>query len=89
MITNELVKKVHQWLGPEGRDFFKGIKENNEDLATAVWMENGIPHPVHFREGMQVRNFLRKTGLCDNWTDHDLDNNWGTVIEQALEGNPT
>lgn len=44
-----------------------------------------IPHIVHFREGMAVRNFIQDTGLCNNWHDHDLDNQWVNVIKKALE----
>ena len=43
----------------------------------------GIPHSVHFREGMQVRNFLR--GIYgDSWTDHDYDNKWAGLVEKAI-----
>jgi hypothetical protein len=44
-----------------------------------------IPHPVHFREGMWVRNRLRESDLTDDWTDHDFDNNWARVVELAIE----
>jgi len=44
-----------------------------------------IPHPIHFREGMEIRNKLRETGLCDDWSDHDLDNNWHRIVEKAIE----
>jgi len=43
------------------------------------------PHPIHFREGMQIRNWLRESGLCKDWSDHDLDNNWARVVEKAIE----
>lgn len=33
---------------------------------------------------MGVRNFLRETGLCDDWDDHDLDNNWMEVVAKAI-----
>lgn len=45
----------------------------------------GIPYAVHFNEGMQIRNFLRGTGLCDNWDCHDLDNNWADIVEKVIE----
>lgn len=44
----------------------------------------GIPHPVHFREGMTVRNFLRT--ITDNaWTAHEYDNRWADIIEDAIK----
>lgn len=45
-----------------------------------------IPYPVHFRDGMKVRNFLRQSGLCEGWSDHDYDETWMPLVEAALEG---
>jgi len=44
-----------------------------------------IPHPVHFREGMQVRNAMRNSGLCKHWTDHDFDDAWTRVVRKAIK----
>lgn len=44
-----------------------------------------IPHAVHFREGMQVRNFMRSSGLCDGFDDHDYDDTWVDLIERCIE----
>lgn len=82
-ITPALVEQVRAWLGKEGRAFFRQVKQEHGTL-NACWIEDGIPHPVYFREGMQVRNFLRGTGLCEGWTDHDLDDNWIPVVEKAI-----
>ena len=79
-ITEEIVKKTKDWLGEDGIKFFKETKEKYGEIA-AVYSEGGIPHSVHFNEGMQVRNFLRSTSLCLNWTHHDLDDNWVKIIE--------
>lgn len=43
-----------------------------------------LPHPVHFREGMQVRNHLRTLDPCQNWSSHELDNCWTAVVERAI-----
>jgi len=85
-ISSELIEKVKSWLSSDGIEFFKGVKEEYGNIATACWMVNSIPHPIHFREGMEVRNFLRSTGLCDDWTDHDFDNQWANVVVKAIEG---
>ncbi len=42
-----------------------------------------IPHPVHFREGMQVRNFLRAI-YGKTWNDHDYDNRWADLVDDAI-----
>lgn len=44
-----------------------------------------LPHAVHFKEGMQVRNFLRKLPECKGWTAHDYDERWVGLVEVALE----
>lgn len=44
----------------------------------------GIPHPVHFREGMAVRNFLRAQPECENWDAHDLDDTWCFIVITTL-----
>ena len=83
-IADELLAKVRDWLGEDGKKFFSEIYEKY-GILNAVWMEGKIPHPVHFREGMQVRNFLRSTGLCNDWNQHDLENRWEEVILKALK----
>jgi hypothetical protein len=85
LITEAIVERTRAWLKKDGITFFSDIKKKHGTL-NACWMEGDIPHPVHFREGMQVRNFLRGTCLCDSWDCNDFDNNWMTVIEQAIAG---
>ena len=83
-ISGELVEKTTEWLGVDGISFFKDIKKKHGEIG-AVYSECGIPHSVHFNEGMQVKNFLQGTGLCDNWTCHELDDNWAEVIDKCLK----
>ena len=80
-----LIDKVRVWLGDDGRVFFTEIKEKYGQL-NACWFEkdSDIPHAVHFREGMAVRNFMRSTGGCLDWDDIDYDDNWVEVVEKAL-----
>jgi hypothetical protein len=79
----ELVSKMKTWLGDKGIAFFREIKKKHGTLL-AVWMEGGIPHAVHFREGMQIRNKLRDF-TQGSWTCHEYDDNWTTVIEACIE----
>jgi hypothetical protein len=83
-ITLELIERTKKWLGKDGKDFFTGLIKDHGEI-NCVYMEGGIPHPVHFREGMQVRNFLRGTGLCEGWDAHDFDDNWINIIEKAIK----
>lgn len=83
-IVQELVDDTKKWLRPEGITHFKEIKETHGEVA-AVFNDGGIPHPVHFREGMQVRNFMRSTVYCTDWTDIDFDDNWVELIERSIK----
>jgi hypothetical protein len=65
--------------------------ENKAALGGDEWPEKRpnirplIPHPIHFRQGMAVRNALRGSKLCDDWSDHDFDNNWHRAVERVLD----
>lgn len=82
-IPPELIIKTKAWLGNDGHAFFNDIKERYGRI-NACWDEEGIPHPVHFREGTQIRNFMRTSGLCNDWGDRDFDDNWIALIEETL-----
>ena len=80
--------------------FKKCLEEHNtvspiimEDLYTEEELEENkkkptkqkqLPHPVHFREGMQVRNWMRTQGETAGWDDHDYDDNWTDLIEKVI-----
>jgi len=83
-IPESLVLKIRAWLGPDGIAFFTKLKKKHGEI-NVVLEDGGIPHPVHFREGMQVRNAMRREKECEEWTDHDFDDNWIAVVERAIE----
>lgn len=87
-VTDELVVAVRRYLGDEGHEFFSGCLRDHGTVSPLLSVDTAIgtiPHPVHFREGMSVRNFMRSTGLCDGWTDHDFDNLWMETVSRALD----
>lgn len=84
MISEKTMKSLKEWLREDGINFFKETKEKHGEIA-AVYLEGGIPHSVHFNEGMQVRNFLRGTKECKDWDCHRLDNDWAKIIEEAIK----
>ena len=88
-IPKGLARKVRKWLGDDGIAFFEGLLKEHGKLNVVIG-EGSIPHPVHFREGMQVRNFMRSSGFCKGWDDHDFDNNWEEAVKAALgqDGDP-
>jgi hypothetical protein len=83
-LPDGLVERVKDWLGEEGIAHFRQYKRTYGEVSP-VYMEGGLPHVVHFREGMQVRNYMRKTGLCSDWDSHDYDDSWTSVIEEAIK----
>jgi hypothetical protein len=77
-ITKEMVDHVRKNMTEGMLNLFRKLKEHHNGPRL-------IPHPVHFREGMQIRNWLRESGLCEDWSDHDLDNNWDRVVNKIIE----
>ena len=64
------------------RDCLKDHGTVSPILMTAGSM--AIPHPVHFREGMQIRNWMRDRPECEGWNDNDFDNRWETAVKAAI-----
>jgi len=83
ILSKESMEELAIWLGSDGIQFFKKTKEEHGRID-AVFSEGGIPHPVHLREGMQVRNFLRGLDECQEWDAHKLDDNWVDIIETII-----
>lgn len=82
-ITTDLILGIREWLGPDGQQFFKNLKEEHGRVDPCLKIGD-VPHPVHFREGMSVRNKMRQLTNY-SWTDHEYDDNWVQVIEKAIE----
>lgn len=64
MLNDELyIKSLKIWLGEENIRYFKhlkGLKGGVFPVLKLNMKRKGLPaHPVHFREGMQIRNYLR------------------------------
>jgi hypothetical protein len=72
------------WLTNIGINFFKNlIKEHGTVLA--AYPECGIPHSVHFIEGMQVRNWMRGRDEFKDKHQLWLDDNWAEFVESILK----
>ncbi len=78
---NEIIQALSEWLGEAGVVYFRNILQKYGTLL-AVWDEGGLPHCVHFREGMMVRNKLRD--IIPSMGDHWYDDNWARLVEQVL-----
>lgn len=89
IISDELVAKVFDWLGEENIRWFRHIKNLKGSVNCVLklnFKKKHIPaHPIHLREGMQIRNFMRGQGDCIGWSAHDFDNEWENVINKCIE----
>lgn len=85
-ITAGLIDHVRKFLGEDGAKFFAETKKTH-GRYNAVYRDEGspFPHPVHFREGMQVRNAMREHADTEGWSAHDYDDSWVKVVELCLE----
>jgi hypothetical protein len=78
-----LIPAMRKWLGQTGIDFFRKLKAEHGRID-AIWDEGGIPHMVHFREGMQIRNHLREV-TNGSWSVFEYDNTWVDVVEECIK----
>lgn len=85
VVTNEVINLIQGFLRSDGIEFFRELKEKHGEVSP-VYMEHGIPHAVHFREGMQIRNFFRSLDFFKDWDCHMLDDNWAQIIEAIVVG---
>lgn len=90
MIDEELKKleismKLKEFLGEEGIRLFRHLKRLTGSCSPVLklnFAKKGVPvHPVHFREGMQIRNFLRTLPECEGM---NLDDEWSELVELAI-----
>ena len=74
-----------EWLGADGIDFVTNLYENHGKLSVVLCqtLTDGqiIPHVVHWREGMQVRNWMRAN---TDVAEADLDDVWETFVITQL-----
>lgn len=82
--SKEIVDKVYVWLKNDGIDFFSELYDSYGSL-NVVLKDGEYPHCVHFREGMQVRNFLRSLRETEDWSAHDFDNRWEDIILEIIK----
>lgn len=88
-IQKSLVTKLSKWLGDDNLRYFKHLKGLKGTYCPVLKLNKkrkGIPaHPVHLREGMQIRNWMRGQDECKDWSGHDFDNNWTKLIDLAIK----
>jgi len=81
-----LVQATRDWLGAPGLEVFREYLQVYGRVDPVFKKEGStIPHMVHLREGMQVRNFLRMRSECAGWGAHKLDDFWAEVVTRAIQ----
>lgn len=71
-IQQTIIDKVGNWLGKENVRWFghiKGLKGRVNTVLRLNYAKKHMPaHPIHLREGMQIRNYMRGLPECNGWT---------------------
>lgn len=83
--------KLAEFLGPRGVRYFQLLHQFHGGIPLAVQLNakrKGMSfHPIHLREGMQIRNFLRDLPECSDWDEnkHEMDDNYLRVLCAAID----
>ena len=84
--NNIIADKIAGFLGKDGIRWFghlKGLTGTCSPVLRLNAQRKRIPvHPVHLREGMQIRNFLRTLKECEGI---NFDDEWCGLVELAVE----
>ena len=83
-----IVEAVGKFIGPENIRWFghvKGLKGEVSAVLRLNFKRKYMPaHPIHLREGIQIRNFMRGLPECKEWTQEELEKGWVLVIEKLI-----
>lgn len=89
-MNDEVIKRFQEWLKPKGIRYFQLLKFLKGTVYPLFTFKKGkYVHPVHFREGMQIRNWMRSQLEFKDYDDHDYDNRWMELVEKAIERKET
>jgi hypothetical protein len=74
-VTESILIQTKEYLGEGGLQTFV-IYYKAEGKVNPILISGN----VHYKEGKQIRDFLRTLPDCANWTAKDFDNLWSTII---------
>ncbi len=84
-----MIEEFKQWLGQDGISYFRHLKGLTGEYSPVLrlnYERKGIPtHPVHFREGMSIRNWMRTREEYKLLDSEKLDSEWIVLVEKACE----
>jgi len=86
------IEDFRQWLQEDGISYFRhifGLTGSVTPILNLNMKKRGLPiHPIHFREGMQIRNWMRKHINCVSELDACvLDDTYSDFILDACNKN--
>lgn len=84
-----LVDRFYEWIGKENLKWFRHLRGLTGTYAPVLRLNHkrkGMPcYPVHLREGMQIRNWMRQQKECVGFDAHSYDNNWVKLVEITID----
>ena len=90
-LTEEEMAAFKEWLGEDGIRYFRHLKGLKGTVVPVLKLNKeknaGVPAwSVHFREGMQIRNWLRaNTELGKKLDSIELDDCYVNILEEAIK----
>ena len=85
-LTQEEMTAFKKWLGDDRIRYFRHLKGLKGTVIPVLGSKKGMPWPVHFREGMQIRNWLREnTELGRKLYSIELDDCYAEILEEAIQ----
>jgi hypothetical protein len=88
-MEKSIIDKVGAFLGEENIRWFahvKGLKGEIDAVLRLNMKRKFLPvHPIHLREGMQIRNFMRGLPECKHWPQDTFEHGWIEVVEELIK----
>lgn len=90
-LSQDEMNNFKNWLGESGIRYFRHLKGLKGTVVPVLKLNKeknaGVPvYPVHYREGMQIRNWLREnTELGKKLDSVELDDCYVSILEEAIK----
>jgi len=84
-IPKQTRRDFYFWLGEEGTQFFSKLWIDHGEIPLVLEVPGKFPHPIHFREGVQVRNWMRDN---TDLPEEQVENNWREFVLECLGLSP-
>lgn len=85
--ANPIARELRTKMGVPFANRLRHIRDTfgeGKKLNVVFTADDGLSYPVHFKEGMAVRNLLRKSEACFGWSAQQLDDRWEALALEAI-----